>query len=136
MFRTPTDPNLPPSLPKPENGMPAWADGFFYKIHQSNLDFGRNRKEPVEWRPFLTLLRHEPAISVLPCTTRGKHNHPDYFAVPPDQARFKTEQAVQSFLFYHYETLHPSKLGQKIGLVSHSTRLDVMAWIIKRYSEQ
>ena len=136
MFRTPPDPSLPPPLPQPEADRPAWADGFFYRIRQSCLDFGRDRQPPVEWRPCLTLIRDEPAVTVLPATTQGKSNHRNFFAVPPDQVLFKAARSAQSFLFYRYETLHPSRLGQKIGMVSHPVRLAVMDWIVNRYSEQ
>jgi hypothetical protein len=134
MFRSPPAPSSPPP-PLPEQESPAWADGFFYLIRQSLLDFGRNRKEPKPWRPALTLIRAEPAVQLLPATTQSS-NPPDFFEVQPEEALFAKQQAKRNFLYYKYETLPAADLGNKIGMVSHKLRLDIMAWIVKRYVEE
>lgn len=135
MFRKPPS-TLQPPLEKLDTNAPEWADGFIHLIRQTALVFGSDRKEPVEWRPCLTLTRQEPAVTVLPATRKGKVGHPDYFALPSDQTLFRDKPAKPGFLFYRYETLHPSKLGQKIGVIPHPIRLAVMAWVVDRYSEK
>jgi hypothetical protein len=134
MFRNPPRSTTLPSLSIGDGEPPPFADGFFFAIRQSALDFGANRRTPRAWRPGLVLWRREPAVAVLPSTTRNRRNNPRFFPVPPGEALFRQPDARQSFLYWRYETLGPSTLGQKIGMVSHPVRIQVMEWLITLYT--
>lgn len=134
MFRNPPRPTTSPSLPIGEEEPPVFADGFFFTIRQSALYFGCNRRPPRAWRPGLVLWRREPSVAVLPSTTRSRRNNRRFFAVPPGEVLFRRPGARQSFLYWRYETLDPSALGEKIGMVSHPVRIQVMDWVITLYA--
>lgn len=134
MFRTPPIRVLSSSSPVAGNDTRPWADGFFFLVKQSALDFGLDRREPKKWRLGLSLWRDEPFITVLPSTTRGRSGNPNFFEIPREDVRFKKPSNKASFLFYRYETVNRSELGEKVGIVGHPLRLRIMEWIVQRYS--
>jgi hypothetical protein len=125
----------PPTSPTPAPA-PAtdWAHGFHYLARQADLHFGRNRRQPVTWRPGVSLAQCGAFIVVLPATRRA---HPDFFHLKPDDLFLKTpakEPLTDSYLCPRYETVPHERLIER-GILRHSLRLDIAAWVKRQWRE-
>ena len=128
MFRQRPGRPAPPSTASVED----WADGFCYWARQSYLCFGHDRREPVEWRPVVSIARRDGRLVVLPATTSP---NPRFFHLAADQClRTKpVQEKKDNYLSYAYETLPPAALQPgKMGVLPHPVRIELAEWLRRR----
>ncbi|MCC7220872.1 MAG: hypothetical protein IT490_09110 [Candidatus Contendobacter sp.] len=122
----------PATSPPPDAApSPDWAHGFHYLAPQSALIFGSDRREPVTWRPGVSLARRGAFTLVLPATRRP---HAHFFHIQPDDLLLKTparEPLTDSYLCYQYEAVRHDQLLER-GILRHGLRLDIAAWLKQR----
>jgi len=114
-------PKRQPSPPQAE-----FAQGKCYLARQSALVFGRNRREPLPWRPVVSWALDGPRVYVLPSTTK---QYPDFFFLVRDRCFLKRrhEDARDSYLCPRVEPLSLPDLIE-LGTLDHPTRLDIADW--------
>jgi hypothetical protein len=114
--------------PKPQSRplQAEFAQGKCYLARQSALVFGRNRREPVEWRVAVSWALNGPRVYVLPSTTK---HHPDFFFLPRDRCFLKRrhEDARDTYLCPQVEALSLSDVIE-LGILDRPTRLDIADW--------
>lgn len=120
--------------PAPSSTEPAldreWAHGFCYTARQSQLRFGHDRREPVDWRPVVSLLREGDDFYVLPGTTRPD---PAFFRLTARDGLFKRVPAEDrdTYLCPRYEALNRIDL-REIGVLHHPARIRLIDWLRSR----
>ncbi len=104
-----------------------WAHGFCYIARQSRLKFGHDRRQPVDWRPVVSLKREGVDYYVLPGT---RQVNPNFFHLTPRDALFKQarSEAGDTYLCPRYEALNRIDL-KEIGLLHHPVRIRLMEWL-------
>ncbi|MBK1645471.1 hypothetical protein CKO25_12620 [Thiocapsa imhoffii] len=116
--------------PKPHSFAPSpnadFALGKCYLARQSDLTFGRHRHVPVEWRPVVSWAVLGDITYVLPAT-----NQPDalFFHLDHQRCLFKNvhHEAQDSYLCARVEAI-PSAALIEIGILDHSTRIEIAQW--------
>ncbi len=114
--------------PSAAEGLPDWASGTCSLARQSQLLFGCDRRNPVEWRPSVSLARREDRIVVLPATTR---RDPSFFHLAAGQCfltRKRDEPERDSYLCPRYESLPLSGLIA-YGVLPHAVRVQIAHWL-------
>jgi hypothetical protein len=104
-----------------------WAHGFCYIARQSRLWFGQDRREPVDWRPAVSLKREGDDFYVLPGTTGL---NPAFFRLTSQdglcqQVRLDTRD---TYLCPRYEALSRVDL-KETGVLHHPVRIRLMQWL-------
>ena len=104
-----------------------WAHGFCYIARQSRLWFGQDRREPVDWRPAVSLKREGDDFYVLPGTRRS---NPDFFQLTPQDGLYKQarSEARDTYLCPRYEAVNRIDL-KEIGVLHHPVRVRLMQWL-------
>jgi hypothetical protein len=123
----------PPTSPPPEPALsPDWAHGFHYLAPQTELVFGRNRREPKAWRPGISLVRRGAFTLLLPATRRP---NPEFFHLKPDDwfpRRPPSDPPTDSYLSHQYEALTHDRLIE-LGVLRHGLRVDIAYWLKQRW---
>lgn len=124
---------LPPMHPILEDA--DWAEGMVRWCTQSALRFGADRGIPVTARPIVTLRRDGSRAVVLPCTSRDGSLNPSFRElVSPGAVMWVTDVSHRrTFAFRRYETVGLGMLGDKLGVMAHSARIDLLKWVKERY---
>lgn len=110
---------------------PDWAHGFHYLAPQSALIFGSDRREPVTWRPGVSLARRGAFTLLLPATRRP---NPKFFHIKTDDwfpRRSPAEPPTDGYLSYQYEAVTHDRLIE-LGVLRHGLRLDIATWLKQR----
>lgn len=104
-----------------------WAHGFCYLARQASLWFGHDRREPVAWRPAVSLKREGDQYYVLPGTSRV---HTDYFRLTKQDCLHKQTPPDErdTYLCPRYEALDRTDLSE-IGILPHPVRLRIVQWL-------
>jgi hypothetical protein len=109
------------------------AEGFVQLCRQQSLIFGSDRRVPVQTRPVTPLKRDGTRMVVLPCTTRGNPESPDFFELTSRVMWTRTISESRSFAFWRYEVVMDDSLGSKIGVMTQSGRIELLTWVKSRY---
>ena len=113
--------------------VPEFAHGHCFLAPQGALEFGSDRREPVAWRPVVSLAARGPIRQVLPSTG---HHRPAFYPLKRDRcfvARPRTD-IRDSYLAPWVEAIHVSGLIE-IGVLPHPERLAIAAWLRGRHAE-
>jgi hypothetical protein len=110
-----------------------WAHGFRYLAPQTALLFGSDRREPVAWRPGVSLARRGLFTLLLPATRRP---NPEFFRLEPGELSFTKqppkEPHTDSYLSHQYEAVAHDRLIE-LGVLRHGLRIDIAAWLQQRW---
>ncbi len=105
-------------------------DGFFFAPQQQALAFGANRAVPVSRRPALSVKRRDGFVAVLPATSKAtSHDSGQFFALSKEDVRWVKPESRATFLYYRYETVALTALGEKIGVVAQDARMNIARWL-------
>lgn len=112
-----------------------WAAGSLHVCQQSALEFGSNRREPVNCRPVVKIRPDGHRVVVLPCTRRDQAANPDFFDLNASgRVMWSLPPKASSFTYYRYETVSSDALvGKAIGVMSHPARINLIGWLKERY---
>ncbi len=124
----PKPPVQQPIPPQPSSGLPDWAHGFCYLARQSQLHFGQDRRDPVAWRPVVSLVRQGELFQVLPSTRRPKQTFFHLRAEDFFLKRTPSEPPTDSYLCHHYEAI-PLDVLREIGVLGHPLRIRIADWL-------
>ena len=109
-----------------------WAHGFHYLAPQTALLFGSDRREPVPWRPGVSLARRGIFTLLLPATRRPNL---EFFHLKPGDLSFTKQspkERTDSYLSYQYEAVSHDRLIE-LGVLRHGLRIDIAAWLQQRW---
>ena len=115
----------------PVNGRPPPAHGFCYLARQASLVFGSDRKQPVEWRPVVSLRSEGELAYVLPSTTKERS---EFFRLPREACfvnRLRQDVADTSYLCPRQEVIDRKELIE-IGVLLHEYRISLATWLRER----
>lgn len=122
----------PPLSPSPDPAPSAdWAHGFHYLAPQSALIFGSDRREPVAWRPGVSLARHGLFTLLLPATRRP---NPAFFHLKPTDwfpRRPPPKPPTDGYLSHQYEAVAHDRLIA-LGVLRHGLRIQIADWLNRR----
>lgn len=110
------------------------AEGFVHVCDQAALMFGSNRREPVAFRPVVSVRKDGARAVVLPCTTKDHSTDPDFFELVNDQHVQWTRpwDGRRSFASCRYEVVAQAHLRQKVGVMPQSVRIQLLDWLMER----
>lgn len=114
----------------PEDG---FAEGFVHLCRQRHLMFGSDRRVPVDARPVVRVRQDGVRAVVLPCTTKLPDRPADFFELTPDRVEWTRAGVESSRAFWRYEVVPRSVLEEKIGVMPHGARIDLLKWLMQRY---
>ena len=121
-------PPLPPSLQSA-----GFADGFVQLCPQSALTFGSDRRTPVATRPVVRIKFDGARAVVLACTTAEHRGSPEFYELTPERVMWTQEQDRPSFAFWRYEVVPCVVIRDKVGVLHHAARIDLLSWLQSRY---
>ncbi len=125
-----------PSAPPGQSDWPAVAQGRIHWVRQSCLVFGRDRHTPTESRPALTITQRDSAWVVLPGTTKGHPNDPEFFFIASDSRDCmidKHKSPRDQYFCRRYECINLSSCEAHLyGILTPQLRIAVMAWLRER----
>jgi hypothetical protein len=120
----------PPTQVQPADNTRDFAHGFCYLARQQCLHFGSDRKQPIQWRPAVSLKQYGARLYVLPSTSQ---TNPAYFHLRPDQCLRKKpppQPAQDSYLYWVAEAVDRDCLIE-IGILPHPVRIQIAEWLCK-----
>lgn len=121
---------LPPLLPIIQEA--GWAAGFIDLCPQARLMFGSDRRTPVAFRPVVEVRRDGVRMVVLPCTSRDQSRSADFFELTPERVMWTRPEAPRSFAFCRYEAVSCDVLHERIGVMPHPARIELLKWLKER----
>lgn len=105
-------------------------DGFFFATRQSDISFGGDRANPTRYRPTLSIRFREGLALVLPATSKSQNaGLPWFFAISPNEVLWQKPESRPTFVYCMYETVPLASIGEKIGVVSQNTRMNIAHWL-------
>ena len=110
-----------------------WAAGFVHLCRQAALDFGSDRRIPVSMRPVVEVRKDGPRTIVLPCTSQDRTADPTFYELTRDRVEWTRPLESRSFAFMRYESISNEALREKIGVMPHPARIDLLKWLKGRY---
>ena len=110
-----------------------WAAGILHICLQAALDFGSDRRIPVLMRPVLEVRKDGTRAVVLPCTSQDKTMDAMFYELTPDRVLWTKPGSTRSFAYSRYEIVAIEALREKIGVMLHGARIDLIKWIKGRY---
>jgi hypothetical protein len=124
---------LPPMHPVLEDA--GWAEGMVRWCAQSALLFGADRRIPRPTRPIVTLRSDGSRAVVLPCTSQDKSLDPSFreLVAPRDVMWVKADEHRRTFASRRYQTVIPEALQDKIGVLNHPARINLLKWVKEHY---
>lgn len=124
---------LPSFKPLPDSVREAgWAAGFVYATRQSALEFGSDRREPVAARPVVEVRPDGARRIVLPCTSKDNSRDANFRELT-DQIEWTRSNTRRTFVYARYETIMPDAMFNKIGVLGHPARIQLLDWLKERY---
>ena len=109
------------------------ADGFIHVCEQAALMFGSDRREPTAHRPVVAIRNDGPRMVVLPCTTKDHSSVPDFFELNDERVMWsRPSDGRKSFASYRYEVVACSRVKGKIGVMTQTARINLLAWLKSR----
>ena len=121
-------PPLPPTLQSA-----GFADGFVQLCPQSALTFGSDRRIPVAMRPVVRIKFDGARAVILPCTTVEHRESPEFYELTPERVMWTQVQNRRSFAFWRYEVVSSGVVRDKVGVLHHAARIDLLSWLQSRY---
>lgn len=111
------------------------AKGFVHVCDQSALMFGSDRKEPVNYRPVVSVRRDGMRAVVLQCTTKDQSASPDFFELVNDKhvQWTKSWDGRRSFACCCYEVINGAHLRFKVGVMPQPARIEIFNWLKSRF---
>ena len=110
----------------PSDGATQFAHGFCYLSPQSVLAFGSDRREPVSWRPVVSLRAKRGIRYVLPATTKPRA---DFFHLEKERCFVSGARPIEKD-GYLAPWVEAVRLGEliELGVLPHPDRLAIGAW--------
>lgn len=111
----------------------AKADGYIHLCRQSALEFGSNRRTPVDFRPAVRLKTDGDRYVVLPCTGQVQVDESKFFALTAERVMWTKPSHKSSHAFWRYEVVPATAAPNMIGCLTQGARIDLLAWLRGRY---
>ena len=125
----------PASTSPPRGAAPVKAEGMIRLVPQDRLRFGRDRREPVDRRPVVTVRRGMPGgrVLALPCTTQPPRRAAEFFALTPERVLWRRPDNPASWAWHRAEQVSEEDLGWRIGTLTQAARLELARWLRERW---